>query len=433
MSFLLLHSFCKDYIYIMARFSKDELSFVEEVPKVIDIECPVCLNTLSDPHQVTCCGNNFCGSCIERIKTDNGACPMCKEEGYQSFVDKKCLRLINGLQVYCFNQKEGCQWKGELKCLPGHTNRDRREGECLYEVVKCRYDKCQTENQRQHLDDHEKNECPQRPFKCTHCNTKGTHCFITEEHVKNCLKVPTACPNKCTRALMPKDSVPAHLMICRLQPVDCVFSWAGCKERPLRKDIELHTTDTKHMMILAVACGELKKTCDELESENAYTRDLLGVVAADTHPILPIIVTNEREVVNFYTEVGGYHMSAVSISNTIYLAFHEGKFDRLIKLGYPKIYIKDEEDVTNNRTFLKVASYQKISADALVSLSSLKKSESTVQPVQKGIISWHVQLYSKNGYLKSFRIYVTTSNELIVSWVQGLPYDIEASLKTLHN
>ena len=339
----------------MAQFCKDELSFAEEIPKHVEIECPVCLNIMTDPHLVSCCGHNFCGSCIERVKAGDGACPMCKEKNYQSFADKKCLRIINGLQVYCLNQKEGCQWKGELKSLSTHTNRGMREGECLYEEAKCRYEECDRKGQRHHIGYHEQWRCPQRPFECEHCKTEGTHHFITEEHMKNCLKVPTACPNKCTDALIPRDSVPAHLTECPLQPVDCVFSWAGCKERPLRKDIELHTTDNKHMMILAVACGELKKEnealkkiCDQLEMENetlkkehSYTRDLLGVVAIDTHPILPIIVTNEREVVHFYTEVGGYHMSAAYVSHTMYLALHRGKFDRIMKLtDYPKINIK---------------------------------------------------------------------------------------------
>ena len=317
----------------MAQFSKDELSFVKEVPE--DIECPVCLNVLTDPHQVTCCGHNFCGSCIERVKAGNGACPMCKEKKYQSFVDKKCLRIINGLQVHCSNQKEGCQWKGELKYLSTHTNRGKREGECRYEEVKCRYNcRGRKKGQRQHMNYHEMLRCSQRPFKCKHCNTEGTHYFITEEHVKNCPKVPTLCPNKCTNALMPRDSIPAHLPKCPLQPVDCVFNWAGCKERPLRKDIELHTTDTKHMMLLAVACGELKKenealkiTCDQLKE------DLL-MIKTDIilYPTLPIIVTREREIVHFYTEVGGLHMSATFNSKTVYLAFHEGKFDS-VKFG----------------------------------------------------------------------------------------------------
>ena len=389
----------------MAQFSKDELSFAEEVPKHVELECPVCLNILTDPHLVTCCGHNFCGSCIERVKASNGACPMCKEKNYQSFVDKKCLRIINGLQVHCSNQKQGCQWKGELKHLSTHTNQGKREGECLYEEVKCRYEECEKKGQRQRVIFHEYLMCPQRPFKCEHCNTEGTHCFITKEHVKNCSKVPTPCPNKCTDAFMPRYRVPFHLNKCPLQPLDCVFNWAGCKERPLRKDIELHTTDTKHMMILAVACGELKKENEALKKESAYTRDLLGVVAADTHPTLPITVTRGREVVHFYTEVGGYHMSATFMphSFTVYLAFHEGKFDGIMKVaGYPQIFFI-YEDTTYP---FEIKSCKKIPDDALVSF--------VASPTTPPIISWANSSDDNECYIESFQITLTACNELTV-------------------
>ena len=105
---------------------------------------------------------------------------------------------------------------------------------------------------------------------------------------------------------------------CPLQPVDCVFSWAGCKERPLRKDTELHTTDTKHMMILAVECGELRKEVKELKDENekvkAENYKMKGQIATIHHiiakdicpiPILPVTVTTESGIVHFYTHVGG--------------------------------------------------------------------------------------------------------------------------------
>ena len=146
-------------IIIMARFSNEELFFVKELPKHVEIECPVCLNILTDPHLVSCCGHNFCGSCIERVKASNGSCPMCKEEEYQAIPDKKCLRIINGLEVYCSNKKKGCQWKGELKNMSTHLNKEKREGECQYESVKCRYKKCQERKQRRYLEDHEDSEC----------------------------------------------------------------------------------------------------------------------------------------------------------------------------------------------------------------------------------------------------------------------------------
>ena len=143
----------------MTQFSKDQLSFVEEIPKQIEIECPICLRVLANPHLVSCCGHHFCENCIERVKTSNGRCPMCKEMSFLTMVNKERLRIINGLQVYCTNKKKGCQWKGELKNLSRHLNKGKREGECQYEEVKCRYWKCQQKCQRQKLDHHERNEC----------------------------------------------------------------------------------------------------------------------------------------------------------------------------------------------------------------------------------------------------------------------------------
>uniref|UniRef100_A0A1X7SL45 RING-type domain-containing protein n=1 Tax=Amphimedon queenslandica TaxID=400682 RepID=A0A1X7SL45_AMPQE len=121
----------------MAQFSKEEVSFVEDLPKHVEIECPVCLNILTDPHLVSCCGHNFCGSCIERVKASNGSCPMCKEKEYIVVVNKERFRIINGLEVYCSNKEKGCEWKGELKNMSTHLNKEKREGECQYEEVKC--------------------------------------------------------------------------------------------------------------------------------------------------------------------------------------------------------------------------------------------------------------------------------------------------------
>ena len=87
----------------MSQFSQDDLSFVEGLPKHVEIECPVCLSILADPHMVSCCGHNFCESCIEIVKVSNGLCPMCKERDFQAMVNKERLRIINGLQVYCTN------------------------------------------------------------------------------------------------------------------------------------------------------------------------------------------------------------------------------------------------------------------------------------------------------------------------------------------
>ena len=331
----------------MSKFSKEELSFVKELPEHVEIECPVCLNILTDPHLVSCCGHNFCGSCIERVKASNGSCPMCKEEKYQAIPDKKCSRIINGLEVYCSNKKKGCQWKGELKNMCTHLNKEKREGECQYEEIKCQYEKCQERKQRRYLGDHEDKDCPQHPFQCEYCGKEGTFLSITKDHYEECSQYPVTCPNKCVSTNMPRGSLTAHVnRECPLEPVDCVFSWAGCNDKPLRKDVHVHTADTKHMTLLAVACGQLKKEneqikeemkeeIEKLRKENTNLKYCVCYTIAD-YPLLPINIREKCEAVHFYTSACGRHMSVRAMEGfrstnfpTIFvlLAFHEGKFD----------------------------------------------------------------------------------------------------------
>ena len=360
----------------MSQFSKDELSFVKEVPEQIEIECPVCLNILTDPHIVSCCGHNFCGSCIERVKASDGSCPMCKDEEYQSFIDKKCSRIINGLEVYCSNKEKGCQWKGELKNTSTHLNKEKREGECQYEEVKCQYKKCLERKQRRYLKDHEDRECLQRLVLCQYCREEGTFLSITKDHYEECRQYPVTCPNKCSSTNMPRGSLTAHINECPLEPVDCVFSWAGCNDKPLRKDVHEHTADTKHMPLLAVACGQLKKENEEIKEENEKIKKeneeikeenekikkeneemkkdnetikkdvetlknenatLKGhvhlAIAPDSYPLLPIFIEIGEKAAHFYTSAFGRHMSARIMATKgsdfiMLLAFHGGKFDK---------------------------------------------------------------------------------------------------------
>ena len=409
----------------MAQFSKEEFSFVKELPEHVEIKCPVCLNILTDPHLVSCCGHNFCGSCIERVKASNGFCPMCKEKEYQSFIDKKCLRIINGLEVYCSNKKEGCQWKGELKNISTHLNKEKREGECQYEEVKCQYEKCQERKQRRYLKYHE-DECPQRPFKCQYCRSKGTFLSITKDHYEECSQYPVTCPNKCV-STMPRGSLTAHINECPLEPVDCVFSWAGCNDKPLRKDVHVHTADTKHMTLLAVVCGQLKKENEQIKEENEQIKEeneqmkqgmakeieklktenkrvtkevemlkkenahfnyrVHSAIADDSYPLLPVDVRTGREAVHFYTSACGRHMSARGMKGNIngynadyfvLLVFHEGKFD-IFKPKLTQIFAKfQDKDIP-----LLVdteATYEQLPHDIL---NSIRRDDTVPQGVMK--------------------------------------------------
>ena len=297
-------------------FKKEDLKFVQEPPE--DIECGICFKVmLEDPHQTRCCGKLICGSCHGEIRRRGAACPYCRDQSYEAFLDRIMLRRIRSIQVYCINIEKrfkmwppsppllqyprpfyyhvhdvsritygtavkpprcrlhfgrnnlvSCNWKGELKDLAQHVNKGQRNGECHLVEVKCHT--CHTSGHRCALDKHEY-ECYKRQYQCEYCGLNGIY-FETIKHQNiACLKFPVRCPNKCeqTRTLL-REEIAAHQQNeCPLQEIKCDLSWAGCTDTLLRKDAMNHMSDKLqwHFSIMAIACGETKKQNEELRNE----------------------------------------------------------------------------------------------------------------------------------------------------------------------
>ena len=140
-----------------------DCEFVSSPPK--SLECPVCLLTLRDPHVISCCGNEFCQVCIERVQRDGKPCPLCNELKFTTFLHKKLVREVNALVVRCPQKEQGCEWEGELGQLQGHLNPGAgvspSEG-CAYVLVSCTY-QCGAHLQRKLLREHMIEKCPKRP------------------------------------------------------------------------------------------------------------------------------------------------------------------------------------------------------------------------------------------------------------------------------
>ena len=130
----------------------------------ISLECPVCLLTLRDPHVISCCGNEFCQVCIERVQSDGKPCPLCSEPKFTTFLHKKLVREINALVVRCPQKELGCDWEGELGQLEQHLNPPSPDSGCGYVMVECKH-QCGTHVQRQMLREHEMETCPKRPVE----------------------------------------------------------------------------------------------------------------------------------------------------------------------------------------------------------------------------------------------------------------------------
>ena len=96
-----------------------DCEFVEPPPSAFQVDCGICLSKLCDPQQVSCCGKNFCGSCIKRHQLHGQQCPMCNSP-FTTFPNKGLKQSLNQLHVYCTHHSDGCEWTGEMGQLDQH-------------------------------------------------------------------------------------------------------------------------------------------------------------------------------------------------------------------------------------------------------------------------------------------------------------------------
>ena len=118
-----------------------ECEFVEQPPKVIQTECPICLLVLREPFQVVCCGKSYCKECVEQIKASTQDCPTCKVRNIFCYPNKGLQQSLYDIKVYCTHKSKGCEWTGELRELDNHLNSDPPadkflEG-CPFTVINC--------------------------------------------------------------------------------------------------------------------------------------------------------------------------------------------------------------------------------------------------------------------------------------------------------
>ena len=132
-----------------------DCEFVEEVPE--HLTCIVCLGAFKEPHLLSCCGKKVCFLCITRIKNNRQACPHCRENDFNTMLDKDFNRQVLNLQVYCSKRIEGCEWRGDLRQLEKHLKED-----CMSAEVPCQW-KCGLKLTRKDIEKHEQDECPLRP------------------------------------------------------------------------------------------------------------------------------------------------------------------------------------------------------------------------------------------------------------------------------
>ena len=259
-----------------------ECEFVQRPPEhLMQSECPICLLIIRDPFQVTCCGYNYCHSCIQRIKTGSKRCPTCNEKGVSDIPNKGLKRSLYAVQVRCSHQRDGCKWTGELGQQDDHLNTDpskeRQLDGCQFIVIDCLY--CDKKMQRQYIQTHQERHCSKRPFSCTHCHDYRSTCDdVIYKHWPVCGIHPIRCLNGCG-SFPQRQNLNNHVVKeCPLTIINCDFFHIGCEVKLPRKDMSKHLQEKLliHMSLLEtkvavqqIEIADLKNENENLKAKNA--------------------------------------------------------------------------------------------------------------------------------------------------------------------
>jgi len=115
------------------------------------------------------------------------------------------------------------------------------------------------------LENHEKNDCPNRLITCQFCKIELMHCKMGE-HKSVCDLAVLRCPNNCGKSI-PRRDMDCHIAdSCANQKVDCEFAAFGCKTKEKRKNQSRHMNDrvVPHLTLVRKAHTKLQNKYDKL-------------------------------------------------------------------------------------------------------------------------------------------------------------------------
>ncbi|XP_019858784.1 PREDICTED: TNF receptor-associated factor 3-like [Amphimedon queenslandica] len=204
--------------------------------------CALCTLVARDPHQTDCCHNIFCDTCLKKLRRSTRPskpnCPLCSQKKFASFKDGIVNRKIIGLEVYCSNREEGCDWQGTINetgtSIGIHLNN------CPYQLVPCT-DECGEEIRRSALETHLADDCTKRLVNCKYCNRIGRYQLITSSnHLDECPDLPVQCNNEGCNEKILRRSLASHNETCPKATVPCEYNTLGCNKKIKRQEQERH-------------------------------------------------------------------------------------------------------------------------------------------------------------------------------------------------
>ena len=303
-----------------------DYNFVDtDIPQ--EYYCLICTFVSCQPHQVTCCGQIYCKGCLRelRIKSQLFICLKCGESLCKNyFKDINTERKISQLQIYCTNKDSGCHNRGELKDLDSHLT------QCLYQLVKCP-NQCDVPSiQRQLLQHHLEEDCPNREVSCPHCNITDKHNIVTGSHLEECPDLLIPCPNEGCQEHFKRRVMLDHRDKCPLEIIRCKYSTVGCRKTLIRQELPQHNNDNieYHLELAMTSVVELSGDIEQMNSriedlQQEITELKVKPITAQKGPLVfklnDFSILKSRDKVwcspRFYTSPGGYNLCLSVYSN----------------------------------------------------------------------------------------------------------------------
>ena len=260
--------------------------------------CHICTLVSRDPHQVSCCYNIFCKSCLIQYqkKGSDRTCPTCRKplSTRSYFKDGRLEREIKSLKIYCTSYgKSDCQWKGAVNDIESHIKT------CPYQMVHCS-NGCGEKIQKSEMEAHLSESCPKRIINCQYCRREGPHNLITSTtHTNECSSYPVRCCHEGCDEVQGRFLLSGHEKSCPKAFISCEYSSVGCNKIIKRKDQEKHNEEsvTIHLQLAMKRVDDLQMRCSSapvvLKMNDAWSKQRNNEVWYSPP---------------FYTSPGGYKM-----------------------------------------------------------------------------------------------------------------------------
>ena len=248
------------------HYKGKEFTFLDAPVRLLEeLKCPICLEILFEP-VVTGCKHLFCEKCV---KVRKQSCPTCRKWVSETVPDVGIARVLKAFKVKCLYSSEGCEWQGELGDAEEHLKN------CQYKKPECP-NGCGGKMNLELLEEHCRELCPNRSFKCPHCGKVGMFEYITTTHNAICGDFPLLCPAGCgdKERKRKRKNMQSHLSTeCPEEYVSCKYATFGCDTAVRRREKESHfSDDTFHFKKSMESQIAMFQSLGTLFQSSTYTR-----------------------------------------------------------------------------------------------------------------------------------------------------------------